>query len=223
MTEKTEPERRSTGELIRRYALLSVGLAVMACGVAVSIKAGLGTSPISSLPYVISCVTPLTVGTATIAMHVALILLQIVLLRRQFQPVQLLQLPVALLFGVLCDGAVWLLRDAAAGSYAGQLVLCAAGILLVGIGVSLEVAADVVVLAGEGVVLAVCKVSRIRFPAAKVGFDVSLVLIASALSLLTLGTLVGVREGTAAAAVCVGLVAKRAGRLLQKPLDRLLH
>jgi len=223
MTGKTATEQRSTGEVLRRCVLLSVSLAVMACGVAVSIKAGLGTSPISSLPYVLSCVTPLTVGTATIAMHVALILLQIVLLRRQFQLVQLLQLPVALLFGVLCDGAVWLLRDVAAASYAGQLALCAAGILLVGIGVSMEVAADVIVLAGEGVVLAVCKVSRIRFPVAKVGFDVSLVLIASALSLLTLGTLVGVREGTAAAAICVGLVAKQAGRLMQKPLDRLLH
>ena len=223
MTERAETERRSTGETIRRCVLLGVSLAVMACGVAVSIKAGLGTSPISSLPYVISRVTPLTVGTATIAMHVALILLQIVLLRRQFQPVQLLQLPVALLFGVLCDGAVWVLQDAAASSYMGQLALCASGILLVGVGVSLEVAADVIVLAGEGVVLAVCKVSRIRFPVAKVGFDVSLVLIASVLSLAALGTLVGVREGTAAAAVCVGLVAKQAGRLLQKPLDRLLH
>ena len=223
MSEGLETERRSAGELIRRCVLLSVSLAVMACGVAVSIKAGLGTSPISSLPYVLSCVTPLTVGTATIAMHVALILLQIVLLRRRYQPVQLLQLPVALLFGVLCDAAVWMLRDVAAVSYAGKLALCAVGILLVGIGVSLEVAANVIVLAGEGVVLAVCKVSNIRFPAAKVGFDVSLVLIASALSLLSLGTLVGVREGTAAAAVCVGLVAKQSGRLLQKPLQRLLH
>lgn len=223
MTTQNETARRGTGELIRRCVLLGVSLAVMACGVAVSIKAGLGTSPISSLPYVISCVTPLTVGTATIAMHMVLILLQIVLLRRQYRLVQLLQLPVALLFGILCDGAVWVLRDAAAVSYAGQLALCAVGILLVDIGVSLEVAADVIVLAGEGVVLAVCKVSRIRFPTAKVGFDVSLVLIASVLSLATLGTLVGVREGTAAAAVCVGLVAKQAGRLLQKPLDWLLH
>ena len=58
---------------VKRYLLLCVGLTIMAFGVAFSIKAGLGTSPISSLPYVISLLTPLTVGTAPIAMHVALI------------------------------------------------------------------------------------------------------------------------------------------------------
>ena len=68
----------------KRWLLLCVGLLVMAFGVAFSIKGGLGTSPISSLPYVISRITPLTVGTATIAMHVALILLQILLLRKRF-------------------------------------------------------------------------------------------------------------------------------------------
>ena len=56
---------------VKRYVLLCVGLTIMAF----SIKAGLGTSPISSLPYVLSLLTPLTVGTATIAMHVVLICL----------------------------------------------------------------------------------------------------------------------------------------------------
>lgn len=223
MTKQTERARRGADELLRRYALLCVSFAVMAFGVAFAIKAELGTSPISSFPYVLSCVTPLTVGTATIALHVVLVLLQILLLRRRFRPVQLMQLPAALVFGLMCDGALWCIRGVAAGSYAGQLALCAVGILLVGVGVSLEVAADVVVLAGEGMVLAVCAVCPIKFPAAKVSFDVLMVVIASVLSLLALGTLVGVREGTAAAALCVGLVAKQAGRLMEKPLRRWIH
>ena len=104
----------------KRYLLLCVGLAIMAFGVAFSIKGGLGTSPISSLPYVISRITPLTVGTATIAMHVMLILLQILLLRRRYQLIQLLQLPVALLFGMLTDAAVSALRSVVPGSYPAQ-------------------------------------------------------------------------------------------------------
>ena len=91
---------------LRRCLLLVAGLIIMAFGVAFSIKAGLGTSPISSLPYVLSLFTPLTVGTATIAMHVTLILLQILLLRRRYDPVQLLQLPVAIAFGYLTDFSV---------------------------------------------------------------------------------------------------------------------
>ena len=162
--------------------MLCIGLAVMAFGVGFSIKAGLGTSPISSLPYVLSRLTPLTVGTATILMHVVLILLQILLLRRRYDPIQLMQLPVALVFGFLTDFAVWALQGISADNYLQQWVLCVVGILLVGVGVSMEVTANVVTLAGEGMVLAVCKVFPVKFANAKIGFDVTLVVIASVLS-----------------------------------------
>ena len=88
------------------------------------------------------------------------------------------------------------------------------GILLVGCGVSMEVTAGVVTLAGEGLVLAICKVVRVNFGNMKISFDVTLVLTACALSFLFLGGLHGVREGTVAAARCVGLVAKQMNRLL---------
>ncbi len=56
-------------EYIKRYLFLGTGLFVMAFGVAFSIKANLGTSPISSVPYVISLISPMTVGTVTIALN----------------------------------------------------------------------------------------------------------------------------------------------------------
>lgn len=96
--------------IFKRYFLLLVGLAVMAFGVAFSIKANLGTSPISSVPYVISLFAPLTVGTATIAMHCVFIVLQILILRRNYHPIQLMQLPVAIFFGYLTDFGVGLFR-----------------------------------------------------------------------------------------------------------------
>lgn len=207
---------------IRRSLLLCVGLFIMAFGVAFSIKAGLGTSPISSLPYVVSQFTPLSVGTATIVMHIVLILLQILLLRRQYDPVQLFQLPVALVFGVLTDFSVWALRGITVGTYPAQWLLCVVGILLVGIGVSFEVTANVVTLAGEGMVLAVCKAFRVKFANAKVGFDVTLVLIACLLSLIFLHQLSGVREGTVAAAIFVGLTAKQVNRPMKRFAQRYL-
>lgn len=198
---------------LRRLLLLAAGLFIMAFGVAFSIKAGLGTSPISSLPYVLSLLPlSLTVGTATIALHVTLILLQILLLRRRYDPVQLAQLPVALLFGGLTDFSVWALQGIDVSAYPARWGLCLVGILLVGVGVSFEVTANIVTLAGEGMVLAVCKVFPVPFGNAKIGFDVTLVVIASALSLIFLGGLYGVREGTVAAAFCVGLVARQVNR-----------
>ena len=68
-------------KLLKQYLLLCAGLAVMAFGVAFSVKAVLGTSPISSVPCVVSMFTPFTVGTATIVMHCVFIALQILILR----------------------------------------------------------------------------------------------------------------------------------------------
>lgn len=93
--------KRSVAELLRRYVFLCIALLIMAFGVAFSIKADLGTSPISSVPYVISEFTPLTVGIITILMHCVFITLQILILRKRYQPVQLMQLPVALVFGFM--------------------------------------------------------------------------------------------------------------------------
>ena len=203
--------------LLKRCLLLVAGLLIMAFGVAFSIQAGLGTSPISSLPYVLSLFAPLTVGTATIALHVTLILLQILVLRRRYDPVQLLQLPVALVFGALTDFSVWVLQALTPTTYLMQWMFCVVGILLVGIGVSFEVTANVVTLAGEGMVLALCKAFPLKFANTKVGFDVTLVVLSSILSLLFLGHLAGVREGTVAASLFVGLLTRQMG----KPVGRL--
>ena len=218
---ETERKSRAAG-YIKRYLLLCVGLVIMSFGVAFSIKAGLGTSPISSLPYVLSQFTPLTVGTATIAMHITLIVLQILLLRRQYDPIQLIQLPVALIFGALTDFSVWAIRGISCTSYPMAWLLCVIGVLLVGVGVSFEVTAGVVTLAGEGMVLAVCKVFPVKFANAKVGFDVTLVALATALSFLFLGKLTGVREGTVAAAICVGLIAKQVNKPMKRFAQRYL-
>ena len=203
--------------ILKRYLLLLVGLSIMAFGVAFSIKASLGTSPISSVPYVVSLFTPLTVGTATITMHCVFILLQILILRKNYHPIQLMQLPVAFFFGYLTDFGVWAVQGITCNTYWQQWIVCLIGILLVAVGVSFEVKAGVVVLAGEGVVLAICKVlPKVKFGYMKVGFDVTLVVIACVLSTVFTGRLQGVREGTVAAALLVGLIAKQLGKLLAR-------
>lgn len=214
-------ENRTAREWVLRSFLLVIGLVIMAFGVAFSIKAGLGTSPISSLPYVLSCFTPLTVGTATILMHCALIALQILTLRRKFQWMQMLQLPVAFLFGYLCGFTIFCIGFINCTAYVWQWACCVIGIFLVAVGVSAEVCADVTTLAGEGFVLAVCKVAPIKFGTMKVVFDVSLVYIAVILSFLFIGTLSGVREGTVAAAIFVGMISRRLNVSLKKYLTEL--
>ena len=200
---------RKAFPILKRYLFLCLGLTIMAFGVAFSIQANLGTSPISSLPYVTSLLFPLTVGQTTILLHCILILCQIAILRKKYQLIQLMQLPVALLFGYLTDLGVWAVQGLSYSGYWQQWVFCLIGVVLVAVGVSFEVTANVVVLAGEGVVLSVCQVLPVKFGTMKVAFDVTLVCLSCLLSLLFLGHLAGVREGTVAAALLVGTIARR--------------
>ena len=116
-------------------------------------------------------------------------------------------------FGLLIDLASYCIADVIPQGYLMQWLLCAVGIVLVAIGVSCEVAADLLTLAGEGLVRALCSVCPLKFGYMKVIVDVSLVVIAVALSFGFLHGLQGVREGTLAAALLVGLLAKQINRL----------
>lgn len=199
--------------VFRRYVFFCVGLFVMAFGIAFSIKADLGTSPISSLPYVISLFTPLTVGNVTIIMHCVLIVIQIAILRKRYNKIQLIQLPVAIVFGYLTDFAIWATDAISPQTYWQQWLVCCIGIVTVAFGVSMEINSHATTLAGEGVVLAVCKVTKIKVGNMKIIFDVTLVCTAIVLSFIFLHKLAGVREGTVAAAILVGTVTKQFNRL----------
>lgn len=211
-----------TNLLFRRILFLLLGLLIMAFGTALSIKAGLGISPVTSLPYVVSLHSPLTVGEGLILLYSLMILLQILLLRRRYRPIQLLQLAAGIAIGYMTDFANWVLRDVGYVAYWQQWALCLAGIALVAVGVSFEVTAEVVPLAGEGLVLAICSVSNIQFGTMKVLLDVSVVASAFLVSLIVSGGVEGVREGTVAAAILVGLLARRINIPLARFRDRYL-
>lgn len=188
----------------------------MAFGVAFSIKAALGTSPISSVPYVTSTISGLSVGTTTIIMNFMFVLIQIAILRKKYDWFQLLQFPAAIVFGTMIDVAEYLLKPVEFSNYLEQWLLCVVGVFLVALGVSVEVMANLVTTAGEGIVLAICQVVPVKFSNMKVAFDVTLVCISIALSFIFLGHLDGVREGTIAAAVFVGLITKQTNKLMKK-------
>lgn len=199
-----------------RCVCLAVGLAIMAFGVAFSITAALGTSPISSVPYVTSCISGLTVGTTTIIMNCIFVLIQILILRKRYQWFQLLQIPAAILFGLMIDVGERVLQGISYSNYIQQWVLCVIGIVLVALGVSIEVMAKLITTAGEGIVLAICQVTPLKFGNMKVAFDVTLVCISIVTGLVFLGRVEGVREGTVAAAICVGLITKQ----FKKPVGK---
>lgn len=191
---------------LKRSIALVIGLFIMSIGVGLSVKANLGTTPISCTPYVYSLGFPsMTMGTLTTIMNIALILFQIILLRKNYQLIQLFQLPVALIFGVFTDVALkWVSADVMVVGYPLQWIYCILGCALVAIGVFLQVKAKLIYLAGDGLAMAISKTFHTEFGKTKVCFDSSLVAIGIISSFIMLHNLQGIREGTVVAAVLVG-------------------
>ena len=198
----------SRKELIHRYALFVFSVLVNAFSIAVITRALLGTSPISSVPYVLSLATTMTMGQYTIIMNFVFIVMEIVLMPRKEVKEKryelMSQVPITLLFGFFIDVSLNMLTWLIPGTYLLQVVTLIVGCFILGLGISLEVKADVAMVTGEYLVRILTRYIRWEFGYVKVLFDATLVIIACVLSLIFLGRIEGVREGTIVAALIVG-------------------
>ena len=199
---------------LKRYIIFMVGLFISSLGVSLVTKANLGTSPISSIPYVLSLNFPFTLGNFTIFFSLILIVLQLLILRKNFKLEHVLQIPISILFGYFIDWTMLLLSFVNPESYSMKLFYLLLGCIILGFGVYAEVLADVAMLPGESFVRAVSQTWNREFGSTKVVFDVSMTIIAIILSLIFTHHLEGVREGTIIAALLVGFIARLFGRIL---------
>ena len=191
-------------DYVSRYLWFVLGVLINSFGVALITQAALGTSPISSIPYVLSLRFPITLGEFTFILNLVYILGQIVLLRRVFQPIQLLQIAVNVIFSAFIDVSMNLLSWLQPDHIAVKLIALILGCAILGVGISIEVAPDVLVVPGEGIVRAMTQVSGKRFGSVKVFFDCTLVAIALILSFLFFHGLNGLGLGTVISALIIG-------------------
>lgn len=199
----------SVKECGKRYAVLVVSQLVAALGVAMVIRANLGMSPAASVTYILSIHFPrASLGTFAVLFNTILLGGQILLLRKEFDRIQLLQLPLSLLLGGFTDSAVWLVNLLYPDSYAARLALLLFGCVLMSTAVSLSVTENVLMNPGEAFVKALSGVTGQKFGTVKVIYDVFLLISAAVMSWLLLGRIIAVREGTVITAYLVGSLAK---------------
>ena len=201
-------------EKLRRYIIFIIGLFISSLGVSFVTKANLGTSPISSIPYVLSLNFSLTLGQFTILFSLLLIIIQLIILRKNFKLEHLLQIPVSVVFGYFIDVTMVLLSFVQPRHYFSSMLYLLAGCIILGFGVYIEVLADVAMLPGESFVRAVSFTWKTDFGITKIVFDISMTVIAGILSFIFAGRLDGIREGTVIAALLVGFIARLFGRIL---------
>ena len=194
--------------LFRRYLLFAIALFVNAMGVAYITKAALGTSPITSVTYVASMFTPLTMGQWTIVLNLLFVLLELPFMtRRQVKEdlrMYVSQIVITFFFGLCIDLCMFIIQDLNPVVYISKIVNLLIGCVILAVGIALEVKADVAMMAGEYFVRVLVKKFHKDFGYLKLAFDWSLVALAVILSLCFMGGIYGVREGTVIAALLVG-------------------
>lgn len=195
--------------LMRRYLLFCISLFVNALGIAFITRAALGTSPITSVTYVLSMFTPFTIGEWTIMLNILFVVLEpFMMTRRDLKDdlrMFLLQIPISFCFGIFIDICMhhilfWLNPS----TYPAMISALLVGCVILAVGIALEVKANAAMMAGEYFVKVITKRFHGEFGYIKLGFDVTLVAIACALSLIFMSGIYGVREGTVIAALIVG-------------------
>ena len=178
--------KRSKAEWMRRYASFVIILFVIALGTSLSIRANLGSSPISAPPYILSLIPGMkfSMGQLTIFMHVFFILLQVLLLRKDFEKRQFTQILVSFLFGFYTDLTMWLTGFLQVPfdmnpmlGYPLRFIELLIGGTILAFGIACEVRCDSLMLAGEGLPLALSKFLNKDFGKVKICSDTALVCI----------------------------------------------
>lgn len=209
--------------MTRRLFIYVLGLFMMTIGISFSVKSNLGVSPVSSIPYMITLVAGIEMGKATILFHIVLILIQIVILRKDFKIKNLSQLIVAVIFGYFTTFSNYLITFLPTPEgYVVRFLFLLISIIFVAVGIFLYLPPDVIPLAGEGAIQAISQKTGIAFPRVKVVFDTSMVLISGISCLLVILSLGSVGVGTIISAILVGTVLSFIMKLFRERLDKFL-
>lgn len=198
-------------KIFKKLFIYLIGLLILAIGINISKAAKLGISPVSAVPYACELIWGIDLGKANTAVYITLMALQIVILRKDYEPKQLLQIVCTYIVGVFITYTstdyllFWLPIP---NNYLVKLLYLGISIVFIGTGVSLYLMPNFPPLPPEGLMGAIVEKSngRFKFSNVKVAVDCSLVLISAILSIVFLSGLKTVREGTVLAALLVGRV-----------------
>lgn len=210
----------------KRFLFYLLGLAFVAFGINVAKVSNLGISPVSSIPFVLGAkFTVLTNGQWTTIIYALFVLVQLLLLLKQFKWYYLFQILIALVFGWLVDGTALVINAflSTPNLYVLKLLLILVSIVLIAFGIFLYLEANIMSMPGEGVTVAISTRFKCTVPTAKLIFDISITAIAVILSFCFFGKLQIVREGTAFCMIGVGLMMKPIMKLLKKPLHAFIY
>ena len=161
-----------------RLAVYLAGLVVLALGITLNVKTGLGVSPLVSTAHVAALAIPAPIGDTTFVLYSSFVVVQIVMhvlmyCRNRDLPIastiakDILQLPLSMAFTRLMnvfEAAMPMMTDLVQGSFfasmAGRLLVLLAAIVCTGVGAAASLDMRLIPNPGDGIVQTIADVSQ---------------------------------------------------------------
>ncbi|MGX8792781.1 YczE/YyaS/YitT family protein [Oceanobacillus oncorhynchi] len=194
--------------LLKSYGLFLLSLFIMGLGISLVTLAHLGTTPITSPPYAFSLFLPISFGMLTMLFNLLFVLIEIIMMGKNFPRVQYLQLLVGPILGIAIDFWSYLLIHIPQPYYWVQLNMVVIGCVIIAFSTVIQLKAQVVNNPAEGIVKVISYKTSQEFGKVKLYFDISLVCLAMFISFIVFGSVQGVREGTIISALIIGPLIK---------------
>lgn len=206
---------------IKRVLVYVLGLFFYSLGIALTAKTDLGIAPISTFPYALSFILPFSFGVCTFFLTITYILIQIVILGKEFEKRQYLQIVVGILFSTFVDFSMFILSPVAPQSYISRLIVLIIGCFILAFGITLSVISNVIIPPAEGAINAIATKLNKNFGNVKIAFDSTVVVLAIIVSLVFLGRLEGFKEGTIISVFVTGYFTKVQMKVLKDKIEKI--
>lgn len=215
-------------ESIYRGLFYIVGLLVLALGIILNTKAGLGVSPIISVSYCISTIFNMNFGNMTLVLYSSFILVEMLLHTRKILSPQnsgkkenlklillkdALQFPLSLGFTRFMNlFSAWIPSydapgvGAFYGSFAGRILTLLVAIILTGVGAAISLNMRIIPNPGDGIVQAIADTIHKEVGFTKNCFDFFCITMSISVGFLMAGKMIGIGIGTILAVIGVGRV-----------------
>lgn len=218
---ETEKKQKKIGrQQVMRMLFYLAGMVILAFGITMNTKTGLGVSPIISIAYSVSTIWKLNFGNMTMALYCVFVIAQFIIRGKDRKWSDLLQIPVALLVSQLLNLFSWLMRDFHFESFWINLAFLILAILLTGLGVVLSVDMRLVPNPGDGIVQAISDRTGKSLGLTKNLFDIGCIITTIVLGLTMEGKLIGIGLGTVLAVIGVGRAIALFNLLLWGPITK---
>lgn len=205
---------------INRVVIYICGIFLLALGGVLAIKSNLGASPVSSLPLSISKVSSVSLGAAATILFSLYVGLQLVILKKDFKLIQLMQIVFAILFGQVMNFFNLIININVDDFYI-RVLICILSFFISAFGIMFTITANIVPVAPDGLTQAISKKAKINFGKAKVYFDCVVVILSIMILLVNSKGLDGLGIGTILSAVLVGRIVEQINKYFKDRIENI--